>query len=103
MPRLVNLEGSPFTDDELEFFVRKRHRLLSRCNWVARNQDETVAFFVHKPRKAKAKWLHCATSYSDYPFTTTAFKHLFPTIKWEDEEPINFWDYIAIEYEERKF
>jgi hypothetical protein len=105
MPYLVNLEGSPFTDDELEFLVKKRNRLLRyHYKWVARNKDGTLSFFMYKPRKTETKWYASLTSYqSEFKFTTKKYQHLFPTAKWEDEEPIEFWEYMTIEYEPRRF
>ena len=48
--------------------------------WVARDKDRTLALFKKKPSKVSSKiWsTNCLTLLPS---------HLFPSIKWEDDEP----------------
>ena len=109
--RYINSDGSPFTQDDLSFFYKKR-RLINifdfehdRFDWVARNQNGSLSFFKDKPIKKKSKWyvsIHRRDGKSDV-ITTNQHKNLFPNIKWEDEEPINIWGYIDVECLPRNF
>ena len=103
--RYINLDGSPFTDDDLNFFYKKRDKIsifdnkYSRFDWVVRNKNGSVSFFRAKPQKSKSKWLAVNREENGfgYVITTNKFKNYFPNIKWEDEEPINIWEHVDIE------
>ena len=49
--------------------------------WMARDQDGTLCIYEGKPRKRNDSWISDDYKYFSY------FNHLFPAIKWEDEEP----------------
>ena len=50
--------------------------------WMARDQDGNLCIYDEKPRKRRSCW--CSPDGYDY---ISYFNHLFPTIKWEDDEP----------------
>ena len=50
--------------------------------WMARDQDGNLCIYDEKPRKRRSCW--CSPDGYDY---ISYFNHLFPAIKWEDDEP----------------
>lgn len=66
-----------FTDDE---------KTIARCipkewKWIAREKDGALCVFKKKPVKDNGVWEEVEFLYVDL------IKHLFLSIKWEDEEP----------------
>ena len=50
--------------------------------WLAREQDGTlVLFFREKPEKKVRQWNNKTDSWIEI------YSHLFPEVKWSDEEP----------------
>lgn len=66
-----------FTDDEKNI----ARNLDKEYKWIARDSDGNLSIYEGKPRKEESYWI--ADDYDYIPY----FNHLFPAIKWEDEEP----------------
>ena len=49
--------------------------------WMARDQDGNLCIYEEKPKKEECSWYDDVYKYLCY------FNHLFPAIKWEDDEP----------------
>ena len=49
--------------------------------WMARDQDGNLCIYEEKPEKEECAWYNGVCKYLYY------FNHLFPAIKWEDDEP----------------
>jgi|GEM_PF-6690754 len=49
--------------------------------WMARDQDGNLCIYEGKPKKKWNSWFSDGYEYIYY------FNHLFPAIKWEDDEP----------------
>ena len=54
--------------------------------WIARDRDGHLCIYAGKPRKEGNYW------YSDDYYRLSYFNHLFPAIKWDDEEPTRIRD-----------
>ena len=54
--------------------------------WIARDHDGNLCVYGGKPEKGMDSW------YSDDYVYLYYFNHLFPAIKWEDEEPTRISD-----------
>lgn len=54
--------------------------------WMARDRDGNLCVYGGKPKKRNDSWIADDYGYLCY------FNHLFPAIKWEDEEPIRIRD-----------
>lgn len=70
-----------FSDFEVEF---AKH-IGKRYQYIARDKDDALACYRKKPSK-----LHAEEGWSDYTFYgeyTLQFDDIFPSIKWEDDEP----------------
>ena len=76
-----------FTDDE-KVILRN---LPDEFKWIARDSDEYLAVFTAKPRKdcKYSVWLAPGNC-----LCLKEFNHIFQSIKWEDEEPCEFRNYI---------
>ena len=55
--------------------------------WMARDQDGNLCIYDEKPRKRKSCWFS-----SDGYYYISYFNHLFPAIKWDDDEPTRICD-----------
>ena len=55
--------------------------------WIARDKDDELSMFNHKP--FKREYTESWGLSSGVSLSLEAFKHLFQFIKWEDEEPYN--------------
>lgn len=71
-----------FTDDEKNI---ARH-IDKEYTWIARDSDGNLCIYEGKPKKEGNSW------YSDGYVYLYYFNHLFPAIKWEDEEPTRISD-----------
>jgi hypothetical protein len=56
--------------------------------WMARDRDGSLYAYEEKPKKAKIAEMWYAGCCS----TLITFSHMFPAIKWEDEEPTRISD-----------
>lgn len=54
--------------------------------WIARDRDGNLYVYEGKPKKEESSW------YSDGCSLFFQFNHLFPAIKWDDEEPTRIRD-----------
>lgn len=56
--------------------------------WIARDRDGNLCVYGGKPKKRNDSWIS-----DDYEYEYLYyFNHLFPAIKWEDEEPTRIRD-----------
>lgn len=53
----------------------------SGYKWMARDKDGNLCIYEEKPKKEECSWYDDVYKYLCY------FNHLFPAIKWEDNEP----------------
>lgn len=58
--------------------VEKKYR------YIARDHGSTLFLFEKKPIKEKWMWVRTTDSYTS---SFTIYSHLFPMVKWEDEDP----------------
>ena len=67
-----------FTEDEktIARIINKEYK------WIARDSDGSLCVYREKPEKTDDAW----DAFSEYVYFS-AFDHLFPAIKWEDDEP----------------
>lgn len=67
-----------FTEDEkiIASNIDKEYK------WMARDADGILCVYREKPEKTDDIW----DAFSEFVYFS-AFDHLFPAIKWEDEEP----------------
>lgn len=72
IPKLINAEHTIFENIDPKF------------HYVARNKNGDLFIYMRNPYKDEDKWSTGASFKS-----LSAFNHLFPFIKWEDEEPWN--------------
>lgn len=56
--------------------------------WIARNDRGNLEGFIDKPKKYACEWQKIINGESHF-YKLSAFNHLFPFIKWEDEEATN--------------
>lgn len=75
-----------FTDDEL-FLFRKADK---EYKWCTRDKDRRMYLFSEKPYKKGTVWYSDKAKYTEFH----CYNHLFPTILWEDEEPVFIDDYV---------
>ena len=71
-----------FTTDEKNI---ARH-IDQEYKWIARDSDGNLCVYEGKPKKEEGSWYSDGYGYLYY------FNHLFPAIKWEDEEPTRISD-----------
>ena len=71
-----------FTNDEKAI----ARNIDGEYKWIARDRDGNLCVYDGKPRKRGSYW------YSDNYYRLSYFNHLFPAIKWEDEEPTRIRD-----------
>ena len=62
-----------------------------KCKWIARDGTGDLFGYTEKPIKKEIKWVN---PYLSKVFNFTLFNHLFPFVKWEDEEPRNIQELI---------
>lgn len=77
-----------FTSDELAIM----RSLPKEYKWIARDDygsDDEIYTFSRKPKKEHAVWENNGSIIG-----LRMFKHLFPNIQWEDEEPVFIDDYV---------
>lgn len=72
--------------------VEKKYR------YIARDHDSTLFLFGDKPTKEKWMWVRTTDSYTS---SFTIYSHLFPMVKWEDEEPWLIEDLLKLPEKER--
>ena len=71
-----------FTNDEKAI----ARNIDEEYKWIARDRDGNLCVYGGKPEKEMDSW------YSDGYVYLYYFNHLFPAIKWEDEEPTRISD-----------
>lgn len=71
-----------FTNDEKAI----ARNIDKEYKWMARDQDGNLCVYEGKPKKRNDSWISDDYEYLCY------FNHLFPAIKWEDEEPTRISD-----------
>ena len=71
--------------------VEKKYR------YIARDHDSTLFLFEKKPIKEKWMWVRTTDSYTS---SFTIYSHLFPMVKWEDEEPWLIEDLLKLPLKE---
>ena len=54
--------------------------------WIARDRDGNLCAYEEKPKKEGDNWFSDGYEYIYY------FNHLFPAIKWDDDEPTRICD-----------
>ena len=69
-----------------------------KYKYIARNHDSTLFLFGDKPTKEKWMWVRALDSYAS---SFTIYSHLFPMVKWEDEEPWLIEDLLKLPEKER--
>lgn len=74
-----------FTEDE-KVILRN---LPKECKWIARDADNELGVFTDKPKKCEIDWNEGYAEGYIY-----LFKHIFQSIKWEDEEACEFRKFI---------
>lgn len=74
-----------FTDDELCIL----RNIDKKYKWIARDKSYTTYTHEEKPTKERETWENVGHWCSLY-----AFKHLFNSIQWKDEEPVFIDDYV---------
>ena len=82
---IIKLPKKKFTDDELCIL----RNIDKEYKWIAKDKDDDYIYaYENKPYKKEESWtggnnagLYC-------------FDKLFPTITWEDEEPVYIDDYV---------
>ena len=67
--------------------------------YIARDHGSTLFLFGEKPIKEKWMWVRTPDSYTS---SFTIYSHLFPMIKWEDEEPWLIEDLLNLPVKEDK-
>ena len=73
--------------------VEKKYR------YIARDHGSTLFLFEKKPIKEKWMWVRTTDSYTS---SFTIYSHLFPMVKWEDEEPWKIEDLLKLDVKEDK-
>ena len=68
-----------------------------KYKYIARNHDSTLFLFGDKPTKEKWMWVRALDSYAS---SFTIYSHLFPMVKWEDEEPWLIEDLLKLPVKE---
>lgn len=71
-----------FTNDEKAI----ARNIDEEYKWIARDRDGNLCVYDGKPKKRNDSWISDDYEYLCY------FNHLFPAIKWEDEEPTRIRD-----------
>ena len=71
-----------FTDDEKNI----ARNIDKEYKWIARDSDGSLCAYEERPKKEEDSWYSDCYDYLFY------FNHLFPAIKWEDEEPTRISD-----------
>ena len=76
-----------FTDDELDILKK----IPKKYKWCARDKNKALYFHTDKPYKLDgfSFWRS-----SNRCVSIEVFNDLFPTILWEDEEPVFIDDYV---------
>ena len=77
-----------FTDDE-KVILRN---LPEEYKWIVRDENGEMTIYSTKPDKSNGFWLGSQAVYSFESFT--AFKHIFKSIQWLDDEPCEFREYL---------
>lgn len=77
-----------FSDFEVEF----AKRIDKQYQYIARDKDGFLTCYAKKPSKrhAKGKW----SNYTFQEYYNLEFDDIFPSIKWEDDEPTLIKDII---------
>ena len=76
----------------------------SEYKWMARDQDGNLCIYEEKPEKEENSWYSGDYDYISYYISY--FNHLFPAIKWEDEEPTlisEIYNPQILSYAEREY
>lgn len=77
-----------FTEDEKVILrnISEQHK------WITRDKSGDITIYSTKPYKSNGYWVGSQTVYSFQQLT--AFKHLFQSIQWSDDEPCEFRKYL---------
>lgn len=75
------------TDDEKTIL----RNVPKEFNYIARDGDDTLGIYVIKPLKNDYEWRIGGINTYKY---MGVFQHLFSCIKWSDDEPFNFREYL---------
>lgn len=67
--------------------------------YIARDHGSTLFLFEKKPIKEKWMWVRTTDSYTS---SFTIYSHLFPMVKWEDEEPWLIEDLLKLPEKENE-
>lgn len=70
-----------------------------RYRYIARDFDSALFLFGEKPIKEKWMWVRTPDSYTS---SFTIYSHLFPMVKWEDEEPWLIEDLLKLPVKEKE-
>lgn len=73
--------------------VEKKYR------YIARDHDSTLFLFEKKTIKEKWMWVRTTDSYTS---SFTIYSHLFPMVKWEDEDPWLIEDLLKLPEKENE-
>ena len=82
--RLGTLVDARFTENE-KVILRN---LSDKYCWIARDKSDKLYVYTSKPTKDNQYWLSVNMR------NLNAFKHLFKSIQWSDDEPCEFRRYI---------
>ena len=65
---------------EVEYHILKNAK--QEWKWIARHKDDNLFLYRNKPGKSNAYWNN-----EHGNIDLTVYNHLFPCVKWEDDEP----------------
>lgn len=68
-----------------------------RYRYIARDHGSTLFLFEKKPIKEKWMWVRTTDSYTS---SFTIYSHLFPMVKWEEEDPWLIEDLLKLPVKE---
>lgn len=73
-------------------YLKLKEQYKSGYRWIARDKDKRLYVYTTEPKKIEYEWrtnkFNSSGVYSDDSY------HLFPCVKWEDEEPTKIDDLI---------
>ena len=86
-PADFDLDETPkFTVAEMAFLEILRN---NGVNWLARDVDTILYWYIEKPKKSNEVWLNAIISHSPTRIYGNLPNTMFPQIKWTDTEPID--------------
>ena len=77
---------------EAEYHILKNAK--QEWKWIARDMDDNLFLYGNKPGKSYGYWI---AERGDIDLTV--YNHLFPFVKWEDDEPLEIAELLE-QYEE---